>query len=237
MLNISNRQPEVEVDNIESHAELISIYNEIDEGTAQEVVDYFSEQVVAGKLIGQDKFWSAYQKRVASFITNTLDNDSTSMYQYDLLGPRAHKFQNHDVGFVKYLYLHYQLEQSEKRIGHIPSNHVVSTCQQFTTKYSSVTSPSSFSPNRDIEFRIESEYTISIQLEEWFIKDGTTTMLCSSKYGPLYIEMPAFCPARYVIKEKLQGKNGYPIRVDRLRPRYNMAGDTAHIVVGNWELI
>lgn len=237
MLNISNRQPEIEVENVESHAELISIYNEIDEGTAQEVVDYFSEQVVAGKLIGQDKFWSAYQKRVASFITNTPDNDPTSLYQYDLLGPRAHKFQNHDVGFIKYLYLHYQLEQSEKRIGYIPGNHVVSTCQQFTTKYSSVTSPSSFSPNRDIEFRIESEYTISMQLEEWFVKDGTTKMLCSSKYGPMYIEMPAFCPARYVIKEKLQGKNGYPIRVDRLRPRYNMAGDTAHIVVGNWELI
>jgi hypothetical protein len=244
MLNISNRQPELEVENVESHAEIISIYNEIDEGTAQEVVDYFGEQVVAGKLIGQDKFWSAYQKRVASFITNTPDNlsgapdnDPLSWYQYDLLGPRAHKFQNHDVGFIKYLYLHYQLEQSEKRIGYIPSNHVVSTCQQFTTKYSSVTSPSSFSPNRDIEFRIESEYTISMQLEEWFVKDGTTKMLCSSKYGPMYIEMPAFCPARYVIKEKLQGKNGYPIRVDRLRPRYNMAGDTAHIVVGNWELI
>ena len=245
MLNISNRQPELEVENVESHAEIISIYNEIDEGTAQEVVDYFGEQVVAGKLIGQDKFWSAYQKRVASFITSTpdnlsgvtLDNDPLSWYQYDLLGPRAHKFQNHDAGFIKYLYLHYQLEQSEKRIGYIPSNHVVSTCQQFTTKYSSVTSPSSFSPNRDIEFRIESEYTISMQLEEWFVKDGTTKMLCSSKYGPMYIEMPAFCPARYVIKEKLQGKNGYPIRVDRLRPRYNMAGDTAHIVVGNWELI
>jgi len=237
MLNISNRQPEIDVEDIESHAEIISIYNEIDEGTAQEVVDYFSEQVVAGKLVGQDKFWSAYQKRVASFITNTLDNDPTGMYQYDLLGPRAHKFQNHDVGFIKYLYLHYQLEQSEKRIGYIPNNHVVSTCQQFTTKYSSVTSPSSFSPDRDIEFRIEGEYTISVQLEEWFVKGGTTTMLCSSKYGPLYIEMLAFCPARYVIKEKLQGKNGYPIRVDRLRPRYNMAGDSAHIIVGNWELI
>lgn len=237
MISINNRQPDIDVDEVETQAELISIYNEIDEGTAQEVVDYFSEQIVAGKLTGQDKHWTSYQNRVAKFIADSPYTEPSLFDKYDLSGYRIPKSATYDIGLIKYLYLHYQLEQAEQQIGYQPSHHVVSTCQQYTTNDSTVVSPSSFSPNRDIDFRIEAENTISVQLEEWYVKDNITKMLCSSKHGPLYIEMPAFCPARYVIKEKLQGKNGYPIRVDRLRPRYNIAGDAAHIVVGNWELI
>lgn len=240
MININNRQPDIDVGEVETQAELISIYNEIDEGTAQEVVDYFSEQIVAGKLTGQNKHWTAYQQRLARFIVDGDDTKQEFPSLFDDVpeyGYFGHKNLKTDIGLVKYLYLHYQLEQAEHQIGYQPSHHVVSTCQKYTKKHSTVVSPSSFSPNRDIDFRIEAENTITVQLEEWFVKDNVTTMLCSSQYGPLYIDMPAFCPARYVIKEKLQGKNGYPIRVDRLRPRYNLAGDTAHIIVGNWELI
>ena len=39
MININNRQPDIDVGEVETQAEVISIYNEIDEGTAQEVVD------------------------------------------------------------------------------------------------------------------------------------------------------------------------------------------------------
>ena len=80
MININNRQPDIDVGEVETQAEVISIYNEIDEGTAQEVVDYFSEQIVAGKLTGQDKYWTAYQKRLASFIADGIDTKEDSSF-------------------------------------------------------------------------------------------------------------------------------------------------------------
>jgi hypothetical protein len=245
-INCQSRNHEVEVEqnfDFKSATKVFAHLNEVDEGTAEQVVNWFNEQIVAGKMTGVDKHWTEYQKRLSDVLTftgseepgyvdflNQIGFDNT-----DLGGNSPRGFSN--VGMWKWMYVQYQLEQIEHKYGHLDTDYLYATAEAYSEQYANKATPSMFAHNNDINLRLLEESALNLELITQYCTKGKITLMCvNKKTGIIYLDMEAENPARHWVIERLTGKGGLRVRLGKLQVRHNLSRDAAHLKCWHWEV-
>jgi hypothetical protein len=246
-INCQSRNHEVVVEqnfDFKSAIKVFAHLNEVDEGTAEQAVNWFNEQIVASKITGVDKHWTEYQQRLSEVLTFT-GKSKEPAYAVDFLdhisfavdengnGPQG--FSN--VGLWKWMYVQYQLEQIEHKYGHLDTDYLYATADAYSEHYAKKATPSMFVPDNDINLRLLEESALNLELITHYCTKGKITLMCvNKKIGIIYLDMDAENPARHWVIERLTGKGGLRVRLGKLQVRHNLSRDAAHLKCWHWEV-
>lgn len=245
-ITCQSRNHEVEVEenfDFKSAIKVFAHLNEVDEGTATNVVNWFNEQIIAGKMTGLNKHWTEYQQRLSDVLTFTGSEEPGYVDFLTTMG-----FDNNDidvsdgrgfsnVGMWKWMYVQYQLEQIEHKYGHLDTDYLYATADAYSEQYANKATPSMFANNNDINLRLLEESALNLELITHYCTKGKITLMCvNKKTGIIYLDMEAENPARHWIIERLTGKGGLRVRLGKLQVRHNLSRDTAHLKCWHWEV-